>query len=145
MYVANAAILELRIFSQSQEDITSNYGFLLGLVKTFTVDTEKYYPRFYKVNDDKNCKNLVGLFYALCSQIICMYIAGWLIYLTRVLKKHADLVLYIIGSHQKDISNYICQILFICKGPTNFQIKLVDKKSRSPKTLMKRTSADMKL
>ena len=86
MYVANAAILELRIFSQSQEDITSNYGFLLGLVKTFTVDTEKYYLRFYKVNDDKNCKNLVGSFYALCSQIICMYIAGWLIYLTRVLK-----------------------------------------------------------
>ena len=32
------------------EDITSNYGFLLWLVNTFTIGTGEYYPRCYKVS-----------------------------------------------------------------------------------------------
>ena len=60
MYVANTAILELRIF-------TSDCGFLLRLVKTFTVDTEEYYPRCYKVNDAKTFKNLAVYHFTLCA------------------------------------------------------------------------------
>ena len=33
--------------------ITSDYGFLLGLVNTFTIDTDQYYLMCYKVNDMK--------------------------------------------------------------------------------------------
>ena len=55
MYAANTAILKLRIFNS----ITSDNGFLLRLVNTFTADTKKCYPRFYKVNDPKTFKNLV--------------------------------------------------------------------------------------
>ena len=36
----------------SAEDITSDYGFLLRLVNTFTIGTDEYYPMCYKVNDD---------------------------------------------------------------------------------------------
>ena len=36
-------------FEFSAEDITSGYAFLLRLVNTFTIDTEDYYPRYYKV------------------------------------------------------------------------------------------------
>ena len=39
MYVANTAILELQFFSKN---VTSDYGFLLRLMNTFTVDTEEY-------------------------------------------------------------------------------------------------------
>ena len=47
-YLANTAIL---IFEFSaEEDITSDYGFLLRLVNTFTVDTDEYYTKCYKVN-----------------------------------------------------------------------------------------------
>ena len=48
------------------EDITSDYGFLLQLVNTFTIDTEEYCPRCYKVNDAKTFKNLVYHF-MLCA------------------------------------------------------------------------------
>ena len=71
MYAANIAILKL-----SAEDITLDYGFLLRLVNTFTIDTDEYYPRCYKVNDAKTCKNLLASFYALCSQIICILQIG---------------------------------------------------------------------
>ena len=36
-------------------DITSDYGFLLRLVSTFTIDTDEYYPMCYKVN---GCQDL---------------------------------------------------------------------------------------
>ena len=42
--------------------ITSDYGFLLRLVNTFTIDTDEYYPVCYKVNDAKTFKNLVYYF-----------------------------------------------------------------------------------
>ena len=83
------SFLELRIFGRRYD---YRYGFLLQLVNTFTVDMEEYYPRCYKVNFAKTIKNLVVSFYALCSQIICMYIADW------HFKSHIDLVMYIIGS-----------------------------------------------
>ena len=47
---------------QQAEDITSDYGFLLRLVNTFTIDTDEYYLMCYKVNDMKTFKNLVGLY-----------------------------------------------------------------------------------
>ena len=53
-------------FKFSEEDITSDYGFLLRLANTFTVDTVQYNPRCYKVNDAKKFKNLVVSFYTLC-------------------------------------------------------------------------------
>ena len=61
------------------------------MVNTFTVDTEEY--PLLKVHDAKIFKNLVVSFYALYSQIICMYVADCLIW-----KRNVDLVLYIIGS-----------------------------------------------
>ena len=56
----HTAILNIRIFSR-RYPITSDYGFLLRLVNTFTIDTDEYYLMCYKVNDTKNFKNLVGL------------------------------------------------------------------------------------
>ena len=50
------------MFEFSAEDITSDYGFLLRLVNTFTIDTDEYYLMCYKVNDMKTFKNLVGLY-----------------------------------------------------------------------------------
>ena len=61
----------------SAKDITSDYEFLLQLVNIFTVDTEEY--PLPKVHDAKTFENPVVSFYALRSQIICMYIANWLI------------------------------------------------------------------
>ena len=52
MYVAYIAILEHQI---SAKDITSDYGFLLRLVKTFAVDTEEY--PLPKVLQDKWCED----------------------------------------------------------------------------------------
>ena len=46
-------------YSNFQQDITSDYGFLLRLVNTFTIDTEEYYLMCYKVNDTKTFENLV--------------------------------------------------------------------------------------
>ena len=45
----------------SAEGITSGYGLLLQLVNTFTIDTEEYYPRCYKVNDAKTFKILITI------------------------------------------------------------------------------------
>ena len=63
MYVANTAILNLRIFS-------GKYHFRLWVFAStgeyFTIDTAEYYPRCYKVNDVKTSKNLVYHF-KLCS------------------------------------------------------------------------------
>ena len=59
VYVPNAAVLKIRLSGFSAEDITSDYGFLLRLVDTFTIDNDEYYPICYKVNDAKNFKNLV--------------------------------------------------------------------------------------
>ena len=56
----HTAILNIRIFSR-RYPITSDYGFLLRLVNTFTIDTDEYYLMCYKVNDTKTFKNLVGL------------------------------------------------------------------------------------
>ena len=50
-----------------------------------------------------------------------MYVYCRLAHLTGVFEYYAASVLYIIGSDQMDISNYICYILFISKGLTNFQ------------------------
>ena len=40
------------MFEFLAEDITSDYGFLLRLVNTFTIDTDEYYPiaMCYKIN-----------------------------------------------------------------------------------------------
>ena len=46
---------------------SSKYSnFLLRLVNTFTIDTDQYYPVFYKVNDAKNFKNLVDILFYAC-------------------------------------------------------------------------------
>ena len=99
LYVANTAILELRILV---EDITSDCSFLLRLVEPFTADTEEYYPTCHKIGDAKTFKNFV------CGTFVCstihfvltnyMFIYCRLTHLTGVFKKHADSVLHIIGS-----------------------------------------------
>ena len=48
------------MFEFSGEDITPDYRLLVRLVKTFTIDTDEYYPVSYKVNYAKNFKNLVA-------------------------------------------------------------------------------------
>ena len=47
------------MFEFLAEDITSDYRFLLQLVNTFTIDTEKYYSVCCKVNDTNTFKNIV--------------------------------------------------------------------------------------
>ena len=107
-------------FDFSAKDITSDYGFLLRLVNTFT---EKY-PSL-KVHDFTLCahKSYVGSYCRLThlKKNVVQY---------RIL---LDLI--------RRISNYIFQILFTCKGPT--KIKPFNIQSRSSRTL--RTPADMVL
>ena len=50
--------------------MTSDYGFLLRLVNTFTIDTDEYYLVCYKVNDIKTFKNLVGLYYIILGFVL---------------------------------------------------------------------------
>ena len=57
-------IQQFYVFNVLAEDITSDYGFLLQLVSTLTIDTDKYYQMCYKVNGCQDLKNI--LFYALC-------------------------------------------------------------------------------
>ena len=73
--VATYLTQQFLIFEFSAEDITSDYGVLLRLVNTFTIDTDDHYLMCYKVNDTKTFKNLVGLYYfILCAnQHIGMY------------------------------------------------------------------------
>ena len=69
-------------FEFSAEDITSDYGFLLRLVNTFTIDNDEYYLMCYKVNDTKTFKNLAGLYYfMLCAHKSShmSIIADWLV------------------------------------------------------------------
>ena len=59
------------MFDFSAEDITADYGFLLRLVNTFTIDTtDEYYQMCYKVNDMKTFENLVyrPYYFTLCAQ-----------------------------------------------------------------------------
>ena len=73
MYVANIAILELRILLQIM-------GFCFGLWKRLLLTLKSITQGVCsKVNDVKTFKNLAVLFYALWWQIICMYIADLLI------------------------------------------------------------------
>ena len=58
----NIAFPEGNNYELSAEDITSDYRFLLRLVNTFSMGTDKYYPVCYKVNDAKTFKNLVHYF-----------------------------------------------------------------------------------
>ena len=51
--------------SKFSADITSDNGFLLRVVNTFTIDIDEYYPMSYKVNDAKTFKNLV-YYFTLC-------------------------------------------------------------------------------
>ena len=51
-YLTHTAILNIRIFSR-RYPITSDYGYLLRLVNTFTIDTDEYYLMCCKVNDTK--------------------------------------------------------------------------------------------
>ena len=55
---------------QQKIPITSDYGFLLRLVNTFTIDTDEYYLMYYKVNDTKTFKNLVGLYYIILGFVL---------------------------------------------------------------------------
>ena len=67
-YLTHTAI-NIRIFSR-RYPITSDYGFLLRLVNTFTIDTDEYYLMCYKVNDTKNFNNLVGLYYIILGFVL---------------------------------------------------------------------------
>ena len=67
MYVANTAILNIRIFSRRY-----HFG-IWAFAPTgehFTVDTDTYYPMCYKVNDA--IKNLV-YFFMLCAHKLYVY------------------------------------------------------------------------
>ena len=96
LYVANTAILELRIFS-------GKYHFRLWV---FTSTDEKFYCRHWrvlpKVSQGKWCQDLqkpcrwyIILRFMLTNH---MYVYCRLAHLTVVFKKHVDLVLHIIGS-----------------------------------------------
>ena len=121
---------------------SSDYEFLLPLVNTFTLDTDKYYPRCCRVNETKTFKNLVASFYTLCSQIICTAYCR-LIDLTSAFN---ITLIYccILFNLIRRLSNNVRSFLF-AKGKKAFKIKLVNILSRSPRVLTKRTSAAMEL
>ena len=54
-----------------EEDITSDYRFLLRLVNIFTIDTDEYHPVCYKVNDAKTFKNAVYYFMLANHHVYC--------------------------------------------------------------------------
>ena len=83
MYLANTAILKLRIFSG---------GYHLRL-RVFTSTGDEYYPRCCKVNDAKAFKHLV-VSYTLCAHKSYTYCR--LAHLTGAFKNHGDLLLCII-------------------------------------------------
>ena len=64
------------MFEFLDEDISSDYGFLLQRLNTFTIDTDEYYPICYKVNDAKTFKNLVHYFLLAKHH---MYTTDWLV------------------------------------------------------------------
>ena len=96
--------------------ITSDYGFLLRLVNTFTIDTDGYYPVSYKVNYAKTFKNLV---YLPLLMTICILQTGQA-RLTGAFKIILSQCCVLLGITRR-ISNYMCQILFIYKEPTSFR------------------------
>ena len=114
------------------KDIISDYGFLLRLVNTITINIDEYYPRCYKVNDAKTFKNFIASIILRFVLTNYMYIADWLVYLG--LLKIMLIQCYVMSDLIKRMSSYMCQIL-----------KSVNIQPRSPRTLIKRTSADMAL
>ena len=66
-HVLNSAILKFRIFSGRCH---FRLWVFASLVNPFTIDTDEYCPRCYKINDAKNLKYQVVSFYTLCSQVI---------------------------------------------------------------------------
>lgn len=91
IYVANKAILKLRIFRGRYH---LKAWFFTSTGEFFTVHTEEYYPRCHKVNDGKTSKTLQYhcKFCAYNSYAYCR-----LAHLTRAFKNHVDLVLLIVG------------------------------------------------
>ena len=112
-YLANTAVLTIRIFSRRYH---SDYRFLLRLVNTFTIDIGEYYPACYKVNDAKTFKNLRYIF-----MLVNHHVYYRLARLTGAFRIIAiDFQCCISSDIIRRISNYMCWILFICKGPTSF-------------------------
>ena len=106
-YLANTAILNIRIFS--------SFCFDQFILLLFTLTS---IPTCYNVNDTKIFKSVV-LFHALCTQIICILQIGSL-NATGVFK--IILIQFCVLSDLiRRISNYMCEILLICNGqPTSF-------------------------
>ena len=130
-YLANTAIL---IFEFSaEEDITSDYGFLLRLGNIFTIDTDEYYTMCYKVNMMtrllKTFYRYIS-FYALTSQIIICIVYCRLARLTGAFKILLTQCC-VLSDLIKRISNYMCQILSFAKDQDHAK--------------RKKTSADMEL
>ena len=133
MYVVNTAILKLRIFS-------GRYYFRLWV---FASTGEYFYywqwrllPKVLQgINDVKTFKNLGVSLYALRSQQNIRMLQKNGSHLTAVFKNH-DLVLWIVGSEV--IKLWVLGFQVICVTSQYHQ-------SRSPRRLIKRTSADIEL
>ena len=95
MYVANTSNFQQKISLQT----------MLRLVNTFTTETDKYYPRCYKVNYGKTFKNLV-YYVSFVLTKHHMYIYCRLARLKRTFENHIYSMLCIIGSGQKGIKLY---------------------------------------
>ena len=76
-------------------DITSDYEFLLQMVNIFTINTDEYSSRCYKVNDAKTFKKLL-YYFMLCAHK--SYDAFWRLARLTGVFKNIDLVLWIIES-----------------------------------------------
>ena len=86
-------------FNFSGKDITLDYGFLLRLLNTFIVDTEAF-----PLHDFTLCAHK--------SYVCILQIDSFEKYVVQCC---------ILSDLIRRISNYICQILFTCIGPTNLQ------------------------
>ena len=91
-YESNLEVLQVLELWNFSKDISSDYEFLLPILNPFTVGTEEYHPRCYKLNDGKAFKNP----YHNCYQIPIK--SCRLAQLIRTFLNQVKLVLYIIGS-----------------------------------------------
>ena len=108
------------------------------MVNTSTVDTDENYSMRYKVSDVRKTFKNILYYFTLAHKSLCVYIL-------QIGPLNSGLIILsyccVLSDLIRRISNYMCYILFICKGATNFRkYKLVSIQSDP-----KKTCADMKL
>ena len=86
----------------------------------FTIDTDEYYPVCYKVNDAKIFKNVVALYYFMLANHHLYYRLARLAAAFKIIAIDFVSAVFYQVSLEVHQTIYMCWILFICKGATNY-------------------------